>query len=445
MTVSWLYLVGALIGAWFTKSALWPARLPWGIPSFFAGWLTNELVLHHYVWQAVAAGLFVANGALEHWPGWVALGLTLLQWIGNAYILRNVLRARPLVEEVLREGLPEEPPPRERDRAARRLRLRWLVAPIARHPAVTSEWHRPWARVGGKELRLDIHRPKDPEPNAPVLVYVHGGGWVIGFRERQGLPLMFELATMGWVCVSIDYRLSPAATFPDHLIDVKRGIAWVREHADELGIDPTKLVIAGNSAGGHLSALAALTPGRPELQPGFEDADTSVGACLPFYGIYDFLDRDAGFGFDDWMRFLQEYVLKAFVDERPDLFELASPIDQINPDAPPFLVVHGSKDSLAPTSSAREFVRQLREVSANPVLYLELPGTQHAFDVFPSIRSIAVIDGCVRFLEQVRTRWRNVRDAEASDDEQADTEERDTEERDTEERFDAARESRGRR
>ncbi len=89
------------------------------------------------------------------------------------------------------------------------------------------------------------------------------------------------------MCVAINYRLSPRATWPAHIVDCKRAVAWVREHIAEYGGDPGFIAVSGGSAGGHLSSLLALTPNQPEWQPGFEDMDTSVDACLPFYGVYD--------------------------------------------------------------------------------------------------------------------------------------------------------------
>jgi len=102
---------------------------------------------------------------------------------------------------------------------------------------------------------------------------------------------MRELASRGWVCVASNYRLSPKATMPDHIVDVKRAIAWIREHIEEYGGDPDFVCITGGSAGGHLCSLAALTANDPRFQPGFESVDTSVHACVPFYGVFDFLDR----------------------------------------------------------------------------------------------------------------------------------------------------------
>jgi len=87
---------------------------------------------------------------------------------------------------------------------------------------------------------------------------------------------MSHLAELGWVCVAINYRLSPRSTWPDQIVDVKRALAWTKEHIAEYGGDPDWVAITGGSAGGHLSSLAALTPNDPQFQPGFEDADTSV-------------------------------------------------------------------------------------------------------------------------------------------------------------------------
>jgi acetyl esterase/lipase len=258
-----------------------------------------------------------------------------------------------------------------------------------------------YARVGRVRLKLDVYMPTAPavQPR-PAIVQVHGGGWIIGSRREQGIPLLMHLAAAGWVGFNIDYRLSPRATFPDHLVDVKRAIAWVREHAAEYGADPGFVAVTGGSAGGHLSALAALTADDPTLQPGFEDADTSVAACVPFYGVYDFLDED-GLHLPLLHRVLERAVFKATRAEAPGRFRDASPVHRIHPDAPPTFVVHGERDSLVPVEEARRFVAKLREVSREPVLYAEMKGGQHAFDVVPSWRTVPVIEAIQRFLATV--------------------------------------------
>ena len=100
----------------------------------------------------------------------------------------------------------------------------------------------------------------------------------MGEKEQQGKPLMYHMAQRGWLCVAINYRLSPKAAFPAHIIDVKKSIAWVKEHIRDYGGNPDFIAITGGSAGGHLSSLAALTPNRADWQPGFEHADTSLQA-----------------------------------------------------------------------------------------------------------------------------------------------------------------------
>ena len=261
--------------------------------------------------------------------------------------------------------------------------------------------------AGGRRARLDIYRPEGRDLHgAPVLFQVHGGGWTIGSKEQQGLLLMNRMAKAGWVCVAVNYRLAPKHPFPAQIIDVKRALAWVHEHIASYGGDPSYVVITGGSAGGHLAALAALTPGDAEYQPGFETADTSVAACVPFYGVYD-LAGALGDKHSIAMRdtFLAPRVFKA--DPKKDLtpFEHASPLLRIGPDAPDFFVLHGDRDSLVNIGQARAFVERLRETSKRSVTYAELPGTQHAFEVFSSIRSQHVIKAVSRWLQWHRATW----------------------------------------
>jgi acetyl esterase/lipase len=185
------------------------------------------------------------------------------------------------------------------------------------------------------------------------------------------------------------------------VIDVKRAIAWVREHADDYGVDRARIALTGGSAGGHLVALAALTAGDETLQPGFEDADTSVAAAVPFYGIYDFTDPDTLYnpGIRDWL--LPRVIFKRTMAEAPELYRAASPFHRVHAGAPPFLVFHGDEDSLVPIEDARAFVDRLASVSEKPARLVELPGSEHAFDLFPSLRTIAVVEGIERFLRAV--------------------------------------------
>jgi acetyl esterase/lipase len=262
-----------------------------------------------------------------------------------------------------------------------------------------------FARDGRYALRLDVYMPEHESTKPrPAVIQVHGGGWIVGSRLEQGIPLLNHLAASGWVGFNIDYRLSPRATFPDHVVDVKRAIAWVREHAAEYGADPEFICITGGSAGGHLTALAALTPGDPAFQPGFEEADTSVSAAVPFYGVYDLTNADGVYYPELRDDVLEPYVFKALYADEPERFRDASPTSRINSDAPPFLILHGDRDTLVPVADARHFAKTLREVSDSPVLYAELAGAEHAFDIVPSVRTARVVETIELFLSTVRDR-----------------------------------------
>jgi acetyl esterase/lipase len=175
------------------------------------------------------------------------------------------------------------------------------------------------------------------------------------------------------------------------------------------------VVVTGGSAGGHLAALVALTPNDPEYQPGFEQADTRVQGCVPFYGVYDFANRNETHRHTGMIEFLEQRVLKGSRQEIPEMFERASPIARVGAAAPPFFVIHGESDTLVPVAEAREFVRALREKSRAPVAYAELPGAQHAFEIFPSVRTLHTVNGVQRFLAWLESGWRRERQAPGRD------------------------------
>jgi acetyl esterase/lipase len=397
------FLIVSIVGLLFTLNAYRPLRFdPIIVFTFFAGWLTSELPVHHLVWQALATALFVAGGALDGWQGYAGLAITAVSWCGLVGLAVQSSRAGAVVERALRQELGDDyrsamsPELCEHDSPV----VRWnrLVFPIVRSDdAVEKVANIDYAGNGRRRNRLDVYRGRDAGGGSPVFLYVHGGAWVIGDKREQGMPLMFELAAHGWVCVTANYSLSPKAKFPEHLVDVKRAIAWVKQHIAEYGGDPDFVAISGSSAGGHLSSLSALTPNRPEYQPGFEAVDTSVQACVPFYGVYDFTNRDRFRG-PGMRKFLERSVMETKLKHAPEAWAAASPMDQVNAAAPPFFVIHGRNDTLVPVREARQFVTLLREVSTAPVVYAELPGAQHAFEVFRSVRSMHVVRAVERWL-----------------------------------------------
>jgi acetyl esterase/lipase len=386
-------LVLACLGLVAVANGLRPFRwTPLVVPSFFAAWLTVELAPQLLALTVVVTLLLTVVVGVS----WLGLLVTVLVVAGLLVMIAESERAAAKADTALAEW--PEPPEREPFEAGL---VRRFFRPMSfRHSDVERTVDVAYGDL--PRHKLDVYRRKDHPVGAPTLVQVHGGAWVIGDKREQGRPLMNHLAARGWVCFAPNYRLSPRATWPDHLVDVKRALAWVREHGEDYGADPGFLVLTGGSAGGHLTALCALTQNDPMWQPGFEDADTSVTACVPYYGVYD-LNGETGTTAATVRekRLLARMVMKT---RDREVFRLASPLSHIDGDAPPFFVVHGRNDTLVPVEEARLFVERLRAASSNPVLYLELPGTEHAFDVFPSIRSDHVVRAVGRFCELVRVR-----------------------------------------
>ncbi|MFF3620712.1 alpha/beta hydrolase fold domain-containing protein [Streptomyces sp. NPDC002467] len=263
---------------------------------------------------------------------------------------------------------------------------------------------------GYRPRLLDVQVPAGEGP-FPAVVWIHGGGWLDG--DRRYPPPTVPAALLhgavlgaGLALVSIDYRHSLEAPFPAQLHDVKAAIRYVRHFAGDLGIDPDRVGVWGESAGGHLAALAGLVgPGSPD-GPAMEGAhgvgsgDTGVLAVVDWYGVSDVvaLSSHPMPAMPTEVEFPNPYeaLLGATVDERPDLARAASPVTYAqgsNP--PPFLLVHGTRDGLVPYSQSEalavELTRAGGEVTLRPV-----DGADHIFIGSPDI--VAIVDESVAFL-----------------------------------------------
>lgn len=372
-------MISALFFTWFAVALIWtinalrPPVVPGqGLsPLWLPGMLISELAPWYFIGRAVIGTLFVWAGALDLSIGWAGLVLFFISELGLLVLIRRSFIAA-----------------RE---AGGKASFQSLLPTAARVPdGVTIEREVPY----WDDYTTDIyHGPGSND--SPALIYLHPGSWMRGRPGRQALGTLYSLAASGWVVLDVRYPKSPAATFPEHLIGVKRAIAFAKNSANGLGVDPGRVAIAGGSSGAHLAALATLTWDNPSLQPGFEQADTSVMACVPHYGIYDLLVRNPTRY--DWP-FIAKVILKTTIDDSPDLYRLGSPVDQVRPDAPPFLVIHGEFDSVVLPAESRHFVSALRSVGA-AVRYHEVRGAQHGFDAVPSMRTRAVGNLVERFLE----------------------------------------------
>lgn len=404
MTPTLLLVLGAL-SLIATIVTLVRVRHPaiFSFPIMMTSWLLGEYPLFFVGTQAIVAALLAALGGLDEPRGIVGLALYGISWVGLLVARHVSTLAEPTAEAALTDALGDDYVASLRPE--RQASLRDEIDPVTiRHPlrfdndGLTIDRDVAYGQHG-KRNQLDVYRRTDGVEAAPVVLQIHGGAWMIGHKAQQAQPLLHQLARSGYVCVSMNYRLSPRARFPDHIIDVKRAIAWVRNNIADYGGDPDTIILTGGSAGGHLASLAALTPDLDEWQPGFESVDTSVAGCAPFYGPADFRDRHGIRGKLASMEpMLGRMVMPLKQSDDPELWDKVSPITHVRADAPPFLVIQGANDVLVWREEARQFVDALRAVSHQPVGYWEVPGAQHAFDTFNSRRSWVAVDAVERFV-----------------------------------------------
>jgi acetyl esterase/lipase len=312
----------------------------------------------------------------------VGLGVAAATFLGAPILVGRSLRAREAVEEALAGTMVSASPRGDRAAIFSLAALPWWRIVFAPVPLFRRDLHRtrnvPYGNAGD-ENRLDVYRRRSGASGGPVLIHLHGGRFRFGRKSFEGRPLLHRLASNGWVCLSANYRLQPAATFPDYVVDVKKVIAWAREHAQEHGGDPEHIFVAGSSSGAHLAVTAALTENDPRFQPGFESADTSVTAAIGLYGYYGRVDS-----------------------EKQPL--PSSPVDYAHPGAPPLLIAHGDQDTHPGVSPghARRTVEKLRSGGVEPVVYVELPGAQHSFDLVHSVRFETLMGGIETFADWAR-------------------------------------------
>ena len=229
--------------------------------AWILGLVPNEVPFVSIAWSVILVVLFGVLGVFESSLGIAGAVLLGLAFLGQILLVHRSATTGVVVQDALDAAVgPAGPAAERRDRVP--LGPVLLKPFFARRRDVERIADIAYGEHGVRNL-LDVYVRRDRPRRAPVLVYLHGGAWVSGKKNRQGLPIVYHLAHDGWLCVAPNYRLAPDATFPDQLIDVKRVLAWVQEHAAEHGGDPTTVFLAGGSAGGHLSALAASDRERP--------------------------------------------------------------------------------------------------------------------------------------------------------------------------------------
>ncbi|AXH95309.1 alpha/beta hydrolase [Ornithinimicrobium avium] len=360
-------MVGALsttlLVALFAVTALHPHRPARSTPfnlQFAISWWINEAPVIALWWLALGTGVTLVGPRDSPW-WWVVVGLVVADVVLLVWLLLRARAARPalgaaLIEEYGARGRPGRTPTPW---------WRILVLPVMSwRPDVRRIRDRRYGPAGRAHL-LDVYvSRRSPTTGGPVLVYLHGGGFVMGSKRLGGRPLLERLASRGWVCVSANYRLR-GASYAERLDDTRAALDWVRGHAEDLGGEPAAVFLAGGSAGAHLAATTALV--------GKEVRGVAIVGVVGMYGFYGQVDNSLPGG--------------------------TVVADHARPDAPPFLILHGALDTLVRREDVRETAQRLAAVSRSPVVHVEMPWANHNFDFFPSLRLGAVCDAVIRFAE----------------------------------------------
>jgi acetyl esterase/lipase len=225
---------------------------------------------------------------------------------------------------------------------------------------------------GGRELRADVFTPPEGASNRTGLLLVHGGGWRSGDRAQlRGYGIL--LGRIGYTCVACEYRLVDEAKWPAQIHDVKAALRWMRANASQLGIDPRKIAVSGNSAGGHLSLILAGTPGVPEFEGvgGNPAVSTEVAACIAYYAPALLYSPE---------RELPEYLNFLFgAGYSEATAKGASPLTHVSSSFPPTMLITGNKDELVPKEASFRMYQALFDagVSTELHVYADAP---HGFD-----------------------------------------------------------------
>ncbi|MFI5119907.1 MAG: alpha/beta hydrolase fold domain-containing protein [Thermoanaerobaculia bacterium] len=233
-----------------------------------------------------------------------------------------------------------------------------------------------YGKAGDTDLRLDLAMPEAGDGPFPAIVFLHGRGWREGNRREMN-HFIEGVAHMGYVGVTVEYRLVPAARFPAQVEDCKTAVRWLRANARKYRIHPDHIGAVGFSAGGHLANMLGVAGRNDGLEGtgGNPDQSSRVQAVVSFFGPTDFTTRD-------WPEDLEKEVIVPFLGgsfaDKPDVYRRASPITYVTRDAPPFLFFHGTEDKLVPVDQSKRLAEKLKSVGV-PARMVALEGEGHGF------------------------------------------------------------------
>ncbi len=232
---------------------------------------------------------------------------------------------------------------------------------------LVTEWDVPYQQKPAR-MTLDVHYLKNPQAPRPALVVIHGGGWT-NLDKDYLTWLSKDAAKRGYVVFNINYRLAGEARYPAAVEDCQAAMRWVRANAKRYNVDPKRVGVFGESAGGHLACMMGLLDSRDKRTPDISSRATCV---VDFYGVADLtpaeLAKDKYGQGDVFVAACENFVGKKHADA-PQLFVEASPMHRITKDACPFLVVHGDADLMVPYEQSVRFVEKLQQAGVEATLH----------------------------------------------------------------------------
>ena len=249
-----------------------------------------------------------------------------------------------------------------------------------------------YLKANNMELKVDVYRPRDVEGPMPTFIYYHGGGWVAGSKEANILRLLPYLE-QGWAAVNVQYRLGDVSLAPAAVEDSLCALRWVGLNAEQYGFDTDRLVVSGNSAGGHLALTTGMLPGDSDLGRQCSGADTPpVAAIVNWYGITDVVDLLDGVN--------QKSYAVRWLGSNPDrnvIAERVSPMSYVRTDLPPIITIHGNADPTVPYAHAVQLHEALDRAEISNQL-VTVPNGRHGG--FPADEMLRIYAAVFEFLDQ---------------------------------------------
>ncbi|WP_237389642.1 alpha/beta hydrolase [Bacillus sp. USDA818B3_A] len=239
-----------------------------------------------------------------------------------------------------------------------------------------------YSKPGNKALNMHLLIPKNAPSPRPLIIYIKGGGWGRNHPQKTFIfiPQLVQFAKSGYVVASVEHRTSHEAKFPAQLYDIKAAIRYLKEHAEQYGIDSERVGVWGSSSGGHLAALVGTTGGVEQLegQSGKLSEDSSVQAVVDWYGPTDFLQMSkypASIDFDA-PDSPESMLIGGPIQENEEKVKKANPITYITPDDPPFLIMHGDRDRRVPYNQSVLLYSALKKAHVEASMY-KIQGAGH--------------------------------------------------------------------